>query len=129
MLVQIKGTPAQGYLTNFVMNVGETVNQTVQAAIPNCDAAPTPIDITGYTFKAQIKFPAFNILLTTENNGIVILNATNGQIQFNIPSATTASWPAGSKNPYDLWWIDTQGNEKPMLKGYFVIMPTITPVP
>ena len=112
-----------GDATYITITAGETVALAMQIA----DASNTPINLTGYTLKCQVNFPA-PLSLTTANGGIAITNASQGQAQINISDAASAALPPGAY-PFDVWMISGGGVATPLLAGNFTVTPNVALIP
>lgn len=91
------------------------------------DDTQTPVDMTGWTAKMQIKQCAADedpvLELTTENGRITLGNA--GQINLAISAISTQDLPLGSFF-YDFRRIDNSGNVRKLFEGSFLISRAIT---
>jgi hypothetical protein len=90
----------------------------------------TVIDLTGYSFKMQIRKCKSSTAIIHElnsplANGIDITNAANGIITLVISSSITLTF--NEQNAvYDLFWVDTSGEIKTISQGNFQILERIT---
>jgi hypothetical protein len=86
-----------------------------------------PIDITGWTWEMQVRKrtddPAI-LTLTSDGNGIDIIDATNGIIEINVSSADTEALEPGTYK-YDLEYTAT-GETVRLLEGDVEITAQIT---
>ncbi len=119
----VQSDSVNGDKTYLHMIAGETIAMSVTLTT----ASDVAINLTGYTAKCEIGLPT-PILLTTENGGITLVNATLGQIQLNITSAVSAAFAPGAY-PFDAWIVSVSGTETAILKGLVTIESNITPVP
>lgn len=110
-----------GEQTDFCIVAGEAF--VVPITITDDDDPPAPINITGYTFHAQINLPT-PVILTTENGGITIIDAEEGKIQINISSDDTMTYPAGSYL-YQMWMVPPDDDEEIILQGEFKVTQNI----
>lgn len=86
----------------------------------------TPVNITGYTAKLQVRKNYGNpviLELTTENGGIA-LTALTGKIRLIVPASATKTLPVG-KFLYDLLMI-SGSNVQTLVKGEFHIKDGVT---
>lgn len=115
---------ALGPVVNINMTAGETLNTQFTFG--------GPLNVTGYSFKATIKSPppASSTLaeLTTGNGLITLTMPASGIINFDVPSATTAAWAPGTYQ-WDMWMVDTGGNETRLWHGLWTVAANISPVP
>lgn len=107
---------------NITCNRGTTF--TFQFKISNDSTA---WDLTGYTATMTVKpfiDSTTTILSATTDNGLIVLDATNGRATVTVPSTTTASFPAG-RHVYD--FIFTSGSTvTKVLEGKFVVVPGVS---
>ena len=86
-----------------------------------------PIDLTGYTVKAQVRHKASDeeiIITMDEDNGnlFIMSPATDGKIKFD---ADTSSIPKG-KYEWDLVLTEAGGRTRTFLKGTFLVESGVT---
>lgn len=114
------GNPIGAQL-NMSMAAGDFVN--AQITLAN---AGVVMNLTGYSAKMSISMSPI-VELTTVGGGLTIPTPTQGQVQINIATATSALWTPGTYK-YDLWLISS-GNEYQYLTGAFTVTPSVSPVP
>jgi hypothetical protein len=102
--------------------------ETVALSLQVTDVSNNPINLTGYSLKCQVNMHPATLLLATSNGGITITNAAQGQVQINISDTASAALPAGTYS-FDLWMISGGGQATPLLNGFFVVAPAVTPIP
>ena len=92
-----------------------------------------PVDLTGGTVKMTAKWSLANtdgtavFQLTSSGTGIVITNATQGQITVTIASNKTSSLPSKKVElPYDIQFVDSSGAVYTVLYGTLTILPDAT---
>jgi hypothetical protein len=101
---------------------------TLEEAITWQDAQGNPIDLTGYTARAQARqnyedaTPFMN--LTTENGGI-ILGGANGQIKLSLNASATAAITAET-GMWDLELVTASGAVYRLLQGSVTISKEVT---
>jgi hypothetical protein len=88
------------------------------------DTPGAPIDITGFGARMQVRTASKNgtIVLDLDIAGseIVLTDPVNGQLQIQVPAATTAALTAAQFTPiafYDLELIDLSGRVIRLLEG------------
>ena len=92
----------------------------------------TPIDVTGWTFRMQIREKdqdgALIVELTTANGGVVIVDAVNGQVELLIADTVTDAFTEAQFKcaVYDLEAIDALGNVERIMEGTAVLSLNIT---
>ena len=92
------------------------------------DQAGTPIDLTGYTARMQIRATVDSSTVIHElstANGELTLGGTAGTITFGIPAATTAGFTF-DEAVYDLELTDASGVVTRLLKGNVYLSPEVT---
>lgn len=107
---------------NICIYQGQTYTKTFVWSAGNCccsgtvGAAPTPVDLTGYTAQLQIRPFAGSPTLYYDASSNITLGGTAGTILLSIPSANTQTftWLNGV---YDLFLMDSSGNETALLEG------------
>jgi hypothetical protein len=111
---------------NLTIYQGSTFSQKFQWKTGN---PPTPVNLTGYMARMQIrekiKSPNYIINLTTENGGIVITNATNGEFSIEIPANVTASMDFKTA-VYDLEFVSPSGIVTRLFQGTVTLSPEVT---
>lgn len=105
---------------------GSTFSQAFQWKTGN---PPTPVNLTGYTARMQIRekltSPTPIITLTTENGGIVITDAENGSFSLEISATDTAALSFKSA-VYDLEFISPSGFVRRLFEGGVTLSPEVT---
>ena len=90
---------------------------------------PTPVDITGYTFRMQIrekiKDPDFLVELTTENSKIVITTPVEGRFSLIVSHIETSLMDFKTA-VYDLEVISPSGEVSRFCEGSVQISPEVT---
>ncbi len=88
------------------------------------DSAGTPIDLTGYSAKMQVRSSVNSVnplmTLSTSNGQIIIPTPSNGQIFLSVSSTETAELPAGNY-VYDLQMTNGSGGKDYLIQGKVVI--------
>mgnify|MGYP000629649786 FL=1 len=114
---------------NFRVFQGQTWNDTI--AFTN-DADDTPIDLTGFTARMQVRadITDANVILelTTGNGKLVIATPANGQLQFNVSATDMAALPCNYDYqawPYDLELVNGSVVSR-KLEGMVIISPEVT---
>lgn len=110
---------------NYCVFIGDDFSSTL-----TLKQAGSIIDVTGYSFKMQIRkckdsTTVLHELNSPAANGIDITNAANGIIILTIPSASTAALKQQNA-VYDLFWTDTAGKKKTISQGNFQILSPVT---
>ena len=121
MQITTRGSQDSGFATDIAILSGETVNFSSNVA-----SGGSPLNITGYTLKAQINFPT-PLIISNTTSGITVNDAANGTFTVNIPSFTTEAVDCGAYS-YDLWMISGTGVATALLTGKFIIAPAVTDV-
>jgi hypothetical protein len=107
----------------FTADQGATFNQVIVWR----DSTNTPVDLTGYTARMQIRYKVSSsvaLSLTTEN-GRITLGGTNGTITLSISASDMEDLPSGPYT-YDLE-LETDGGEvSRLLMGAFVVRSEVT---
>lgn len=91
------------------------------------DAAGTPIDLTGYTARMQIRpsVASETILLElTTENGRIRLGGANGTIHLKLGATITATLPKGGV--YDLELVQTEDNVVRFAEGSVWVSKEVT---
>lgn len=94
------------------------------------EADKTPVDLSGYTAKMQIRETVGSsgsaiLDLTTENGGITITPAT-GVILVLVSGSTSGTLPAPFEGKYDLLLYSTSGLIEKLIGGPAKIQPVVT---
>lgn len=108
----------------FTVRIGKTFYKKLQFTSDGV----TPVDLTGYGFKMQIRRCKSSDDLIYElisPTSIDTGDAANGNIILNIPSVATSGFTAQNA-VYDLQWTDTLGNISTKLEGDIQIVETVT---
>lgn len=87
------------------------------------------IDITGSTFAMRIqqrRGATAALTLTTENDGIVITNAAQGELKVVFTAVQTAGLPTNCPLQYDLQWVSAGGVKKTLIAGEMTVIKDIT---
>lgn len=88
----------------------------------------TPIDITGYTARMQVKrrYADTTPLLTfTTENGAIVLGGSNGTVQVTGLATVTDDVPA-KQCVYDLELVSPTGFVKRLVQGVATVSPEVT---
>ena len=108
---------------NITVYQGTTFQLSPQWLIDNL-----PVNLTGYSATMQVrKFTSSPTPLVTAStsNGLIAINAAQGQIAISIPAATTATWPADNYM-YDLNLTAPDGvTVYKILTGTFVVAASV----
>lgn len=107
----------------FTADQGATFSQVITWK----DSTNSPIDLTGYTARMQIRqkvTSSVSLSLTTENNRIT-LGGDAGTITINITSSDMSDLPAGAYT-YDLELVSVSGDVSRLLMGTFVVRSEVT---
>lgn len=83
----------------------------------------TPVDLTGYTGKMQIRGSAGDPTLLAE--ATVTVDGPNGTVTLSLTSAQTTALPPG-KLVYDLDITDAAGQNQPLAEGPFRVTAEVT---
>ena len=117
---------------NLTIQQGATFQQTLTWSNPNSTGgAGTPIDLTGCSAEMSIATqpgePAsytINSVTPTPNGGLIVLGATAGTIQINIPWQDTLDLPNGV---YDLAILMSDGKTlNRIVTGSVSVLPEVT---
>jgi hypothetical protein len=84
----------------------------------------TPINITGYTFRSQIRKSYYSANVTA-NITVTITDATNGNTTLSIDAANTANIFPG-RYVYDVNMIDASSTVSRIVEGIVTITPGVT---
>lgn len=97
-------------LKNLVLDQGTTFTE----YIVHTNSNKTPIDITGYLARAQMRksYNSANAITFTAN----VVSAANGNISLNLTAAQTANIKAG-RYVYD---VEIYGNANVTIDGFFI---------
>ena len=111
--------------TNYCVFIGDDFRATLTITQNN-----VAVDVTGYSFKMQIRKCKSSSIIVHELNspaasGIDISQAANGIITLTISSTDTINF-AEQNAVYDLFWTDTSGEKKTISQGNFQIIERIT---
>lgn len=108
---------------------GETFNQTFRWMQSDGE---TPVNLTGYTGRCQIRNGAFNQGVI-KNVPVTVLDAVNGRFALNLTATETSSIPttgADYRNleryPYDVEFTALNGTVYRVLNGIVEISPEVT---
>lgn len=92
----------------------------------------TPVNLTGYTFRGQIRKKPKDTAIVAEFS-CVITNPTAGIFTFTIPATITSTIPAGdtinssdSKYIYDLEMVDNTSKVIPLIYGNAIVLREVT---
>lgn len=100
---------------------------TFQAGIYVKDKYQTPTDLTGYTFRMQVRATAASstvlLEITTSNYGTI--TASTGKLYWSVPASITAAVAAGIYY-YDLELVSGGGIVKRILEGKFEVSAEVT---
>lgn len=102
-----------------------TIDQgsTFQASVNLANDDETPIDVTGYTFKSQIR-KSYYSTTSTANLNVTVVEAVNGKLVLSLPSDQTANIKAG-RYLYDLKM--TSGNTiTRVIEGIITVTPQVS---
>jgi hypothetical protein len=89
-------------------------------------AAPSPVDLTGYTVAMQFRPSPYSSTILYDASSDIVLGGTAGTITLTIAASATALftwWTA----VYDLILTDSSGNVTRLLEGTVSISPGVTP--
>ena len=107
----------------FTADQGATFSQVITWK----DSTNSPIDLTGYAARMQIRqkvSSSVSLALTTDNGRITLGDAA-GTITLGVSAADMEALPAGSYT-YDLELISTSGEVSRLLMGTFVVRSEVT---
>lgn len=108
---------------DFICDAGATFNKVIQIT----DSGDDPVNLTGFTARMQARPSVTSSTLLVElttGNGLITMDAAQGQITLNIPAATTADFKAGNY-VYDLETVNGSTVER-VLQGAFVVRGEVT---
>lgn len=109
---------------NLEIIIGDTFSKSLTIK----DSSDNPFDLTGYSFKAQIrkcKNSSSVILEFISPTTINITLASIGQIILTASAASTGAL-AEQNGVYDLYWTDPSGNVRTILEGSVQIIERVT---
>ena len=109
----------------FTIRIGNDFNKLLEI---RQEDGVTPIDVTGYSFKMQIKKCKDDdtaIATLTSPTDIDISDAANGNIIINISDTVTATYEEQNA-VYDLQWTTDLGIVTTILEGDIQILQTVT---
>jgi hypothetical protein len=93
------------------------------------DSSGTPVDITGFTARMQVRrsvsAATVEVELNTEN-GRIDLGGAAGTIGLSIPADVTAALSGWRNAVYDLELVSTTGVVKRLLSGAVELIPEVT---
>lgn len=88
-----------------------------------------PVDLTGYTFRLWIKAKVTDAVrlaeLTTENGGMVLIDAATGRFAINAEKELTVTLRT-RQCVYDLLAIAPNGDSYRLLEGSMIVEPAVT---
>ena len=84
----------------------------------------SPINITGYTFKSQIKKSYYSANVTA-NLAVTIIDSSNGNTIISLDAANTANIFPG-RYVYDVKMVDTTNTTTRILEGIVTITPQVS---
>lgn len=84
----------------------------------------SPVDITGFTFGAQIK-KQYEDLTALQVITVAITDAVNGKLKLSLTDAETSALPIG-KGVWDLEQVDVASDKTRLLEGIVEITPEVT---
>jgi hypothetical protein len=103
------------------LDQGTTFNSSVTLTDDNTNA---PFDITGYTFRSQMRRSYYSANATA-NITCSIANAVAGEMVMNLSADTTVNIKAG-RYLFDVEAVDTIGNITRVLEGIITVTPKVT---
>jgi nitrogen fixation protein FixH len=116
-------------------NVGivpATVNLTIEqgntwsASLTFTDGTGTAINLTGYTFTAQIR-PAYSSSTVTATFTCTVTDAIHGVMTLSLTSDQTAALPAPFTGQWDLWMSTTSpATALRIMAGNVTVVPRVT---
>ncbi len=119
----------------------EVLNSTVQAARYNApieqgrdwpltltikDENSVAIDITGYTFFGEVRREAAAASASLGDFTYEITDADAGQVRFLLPRAVTSTFGGITSVVWDLFMIDTNDEQRPILAGKSKVIPRVS---
>lgn len=108
---------------NFILYQGTTLRK-----VFTWTADSAPVDLTGFTGRAQLRLTAGNpniALDLSSDNGGIIVDGVNGKITMYATNDQTETLTA-DKYLYDLEITDTQGDVQRLVEGVITISKGIT---
>lgn len=117
-------------MTSLAVTYGLTADQgaTFEYILTWTNPDGTPIDLTGYTARMQIRRRTTSQQLVdtlTTENGKITLGGAEGTITLNLSATETAALPA-AQHQYDLELVSSGGEVTRLLMGYFVVRQEMT---
>lgn len=109
---------------NITCNQGATLSRTLTWT----DSTRTPINVTGYTARMQVRETAASnttILELTTSNTRITLGGTAGTVTLNVSATTTAALTPG-KYVYDLEVVSGGGEVTRLVEGNFIVKAEVT---
>lgn len=88
-------------------------------------AAGVAVDITGSTFKAEIR-EAHRKPLVAAFTCSIVAPASNGTILCNLADDQTSNLDVSKRYKWDLFWRNSGGTNRRLLYGDVVVQPNIT---
>lgn len=86
----------------------------------------TPLDISTWTFKAQIRASVVDTAALYEwNNTLPNVVLGNGTLTLKVPAATSAAWTF-SRGVYDMELTDPSARIAPVEAGTVLVIPEVT---
>ena len=93
------------------------------------DSSSSPVDLTGYTARAQVRasYSASSALVSlTSTNGGIVLGGINGTIALTISATSTAALSAPWVGVWDLELQSGGGEVTRLLEGAVTVTPEVT---
>ena len=117
-------------MTGLAVTYGLTADQgaTFEYVLTWTNPDGTPINLTGYTARMQIRRRTTSQQLVetlTTENGKITLGGEDGTITLNLSDEDTAAM-APAQHQYDLELVSSGGEVTRLLMGYFVVRPEMT---
>ena len=106
-------------IREFVWNTNSTAS---------CSTASTPVNLTGYTARMQIRETVESSTVLYEastTNGHLAITAATGTVKLTIPAATSAAW-TWTKGVYDLELTSPTGVVTRLVKGTITVSREVT---
>lgn len=100
---------------DVVMTQGDTFEENILVE----DSEGNAVDLTGYTFRSQIRRTADNVLVAE-----FAITSDSESVTRSLNSGITSS--LSGNYVHDFQWIDPQGRTKTLLSGDFEIEPEVT---
>ena len=104
---------------------GETLSRILRLRMAD---KVTPIDLTGYTAKLQVRRAhahATVLLEASTTDGRIVIAGPQGNISLTVPKEVTAALPAMTLE-YDLFITSAAGVATRLLDGKFVVSASVT---